>query len=346
MSSNHATLATGPLITADILQRRLDTRTKPRGSLGDLETLAIRIGTILQSEQPRFTQPRIMVFAADHGIAQAGVSAYPAEVTAQMVANYLAGGAAINVLARQHGLALSVINAGVGSILQPIPGLVDCSLGLGTRNCMYQAAMTDEQCSVAVATGRRLAGAAIAADSNALLLGEMGIGNTTSAALLLHRLLDWPLARCVGRGTGVDDAGLERKVRCVATASARVPQELAPLQLLSEFGGFELAMLVGTILECARHRCLAVLDGFAVSVCALLAGKLDPKVHDHCIFSHCSAELGHRALLQHLGVKPLLDLNLRLGEASGAALAWPLLEASARLLSDMASFEAAGVADR
>lgn len=363
-------LAARTVTTAD-LQHRLDTRTKPQGSLGRLETLAIRIGLTLQSEQPRFTQPRVMVFAGDHGVAPAGVSAFPQEVTAQMVMNYLSGGAAINVLARQLGLALAVIDAGVASPLPPTPGLIDRSLGRGTRNYMQEPAMTAEQRDAAIATGRELAAAAIADGSNALLLGEMGIGNTASAAMLLHRVTGWTLGDCVGRGTGLDDAGLARKIALLQTASARCPQELAPLEALAEFGGFELAMLVGAILEAARHRCLVVIDGFAVSVAALIANLIGDGVGaysgarsgdsyslqagarrgradalSHCVFSHCSAEKAHRALLRRLDVQPLLDLELRLGEASGAALAWPLIDSSARLLSDMASFESAGVADR
>jgi nicotinate-nucleotide--dimethylbenzimidazole phosphoribosyltransferase len=335
-----------PRVTHDQLQRRLDTRTKPQGSLGQLEALAIRLGVILQAEQPRFSQPCILVFAGDHGIAREGVSAYPPEVTAQMVANYLAGGAAINVLARQHGLGMSVVNAGVATPLAAAPGLIDHSFGLGTRNSLREAAMTAEQARAALAAGRSLAANAIAQGSNALLLGEMGIGNTASASLMLHRLTGWPLSQCVGRGTGLDDAGLERKLRTLEAASARVARALEPVEILQEFGGFELAMIVGAILECARHRCVAVIDGFAVSVCALLARQIDDAALEHCVFSHCSAEHAHRALLDLLGQRPLLDLGLRLGEATGAALAWPLLDASARLMSDMASFESAGVSDK
>jgi nicotinate-nucleotide--dimethylbenzimidazole phosphoribosyltransferase len=343
---HHAHSASASTVAAEALQRRWDTRTKPQGSLGQLEALALRVGLILQSEQPKLTDPRIMVFAGDHGIAREGVSAYPQDVTAQMVANYLSGGAAINVLARHNGLALSVINAGVAVALPAVPGLIDCSLGPGTRNCVAEPAMSEQQCEAAIATGRRLAANAVTAGANALLLGEMGIGNTASASLLLHGVTGWPLTHCVGRGTGLDDAGLARKLRVLEAASARVNSPLEPQTILQEFGGFELAMLVGVILECARHRCIVVIDGFAVSVCALIARALQPASIEHCIFSHCSAEHAHRALLAWLGHKPLLDLELRLGEATGAALAWPLIDASTRLLTDMASFESAGVSDR
>jgi nicotinate-nucleotide--dimethylbenzimidazole phosphoribosyltransferase len=333
-------------VTTEMLQRRWDTRTKPQGSLGQLETLAIRVGVILQSERPRFTRPAIMVFAGDHGIAREGVSAFPQAVTAQMVANYLSGGAAINVLARQYGLALSVVNAGVAASVPAVPGLIDGSLGAGTANSALEPAMTADECTSAIDTGRRLAASAISAGSNALLLGEMGIGNTASASLLLHRATGWPLEDCIGRGTGLDDAGLARKLRVLETASARVDGPLTPLDIVREFGGFELAMLIGAILECARRPCVAVIDGFTVSVCALIAQQLDPTALEHCVFSHCSAEHAHRAVLNHIGHKPLLDLDMRLGEATGAALAWPLIDASTRLLSDMASFESAGVSDR
>lgn len=333
-------------VTPEALQRRLDSRTKPQGSLGQLESLAVRIGLALDTDRPRFTQPTIMIFAADHGIANDGVSAYPSAVTGQMLGNYVSGGAAINVLARQHGLALRVIDAGVASDIPPHPALTRRSIARGTRNFRLEPAMTIGQCNAAVEAGRELAGAALRAGCNALLLGEMGIGNTACAALLLHRRTGWPLPDCVGRGTGLDDAALLRKISLLAEAASRVPGSLSPLHTLAEFGGFEIAMLTGVLLEAAQHRCIVVIDGFAVCVAALLAFEMDAHVARHCVFSHCSAEKAHRALLAHLDARPLLDLDLRLGEGSGAALAWPLIDATARLITEMASFESAGVADR
>jgi nicotinate-nucleotide--dimethylbenzimidazole phosphoribosyltransferase len=320
------------MITTEALQRRLDTRTKPQGSLGALEALALQLGLVLQTETPVLRSPHVLVFAGDHGIATDGVSAFPQSVTAQMLQNFRGGGAAINVLARQHNLALTVVDAGVAPA--------------GTRNFRLEPAMTAEQCVAAIETGRRYAAEAISGGSNALLLGEMGIGNTACAAMLLHRRTGWPLAECVGRGTGLDDAALERKRRALEQASARCPRSLTPVETLTEFGGFELAMLVGAIVETARHRCIAVIDGFAVGVAALLASEMDARVRERCVFSHCSAENGHRKLLAHLEARPLLDLQLRLGEGSGAALAWPLITSAARLMTEMASFESAGVADR
>ena len=333
-------------ITPAALQRRLDTRTKPQGSLGRLEALGVHIGQALDTDRPRFVQPTIMVFAADHGIAADGVSAFPSAVTAQMLLNYLAGGAAINVLARQHGLALRVIDAGVASDVPTHPGLTNRSIARGTRNFRVEAAMTQAQCLAALNAGRELADATLRAGSNALLLGEMGIGNTACAAILLHRRTGWPMADCVGRGTGLDDTALLRKTALLTEAAARIPHELSPQQTLTEFGGFEFAMLIGAILQAAQHRCIVVVDGFAVSVAALLAIEMDSAVASHCVFSHCSAEKAHRALLARLNASPLLDLQLRLGEGSGAALAWPLVDATARLMTEMASFESAGVSDR
>lgn len=334
-----------PMITTAVLQQRLDTRTKPQGSLGALEKLGIHLGLALQTQTPAFNAPQIFVFAADHGIATDGVSAYPQSVTAQMLENYRNGGAAINVLARQHDLSLTVIDAGVARA-PGLPSPPASWIASGTRNFRLQPAMDAEQCTRAIETGRRLAADAVRSGSNALLLGEMGIGNTACAALLLHRRTGWPLEECVGRGTGLDDAALERKRRKLAESSARCTGALTPLATLVEFGGFEIAMLTGALLEVAQHRCIAVVDGFAVSVAALLAMEIDPEVRAHCVFSHCSAETGHRKLLAHLDARPLLDLQMRLGEGTGAALAWPLIDATARLMTQMASFESAGVADR
>lgn len=334
-----------PMITTAVLQQRLDTRTKPQGSLGALEKLGIHLGLALQTQTPAFNAPQIFVFAADHGIATDGVSAYPQSVTAQMLENYRNGGAAINVLARQHDLSLTVIDAGVARA-PGLPSPPASWIASGTRNFRLQPAMNAEQCTRAIETGRRLAADAVRSGSNALLLGEMGIGNTSCAALLLHRRTGWSLEECVGRGTGLDDAALERKRRRLAESSARCTGALTPLATLVEFGGFEIAMLTGALLEVAQHRCIAVVDGFAVSVAALLAMEIDPEVRAHCVFSHCSAETGHRKLLAHLDARPLLDLQMRLGEGTGAALAWPLIDATARLMTQMASFESAGVTDR
>jgi nicotinate-nucleotide--dimethylbenzimidazole phosphoribosyltransferase len=333
-------------VTVESLQHRLDTRTKPQGSLGSLEPLAIQIGLALDTETPVFHAPHAFVFAGDHGIAVDGVSAFPQAVTAQMLLNYLNGGAAINVLARQYGLALVVTDAGIAADPIDHPALSRFGIARGTRNYRLEPAMTQEQCERAIDAARTLASNALSQGSNALLLGEMGIGNTASAALLLHSRTGWALEECVGRGTGLDDTGLLRKRALLRESAQRRSRPETALEALSEFGGFEIAALVGALLATVDHRCIAVIDGFTVSVAAMLAIEMDPRVRSHCIFSHCSAETAHRKLLQRLNARPILDLEMRLGEGSGAALAWPVIDATARLMTNMASFESAGVSDR
>ncbi|MFM9917261.1 MAG: nicotinate-nucleotide--dimethylbenzimidazole phosphoribosyltransferase [Rhizobacter sp.] len=323
------------------LQHRLDRKTKPLGSLGCIESLALQIGLILRSDQPVLVQPQLAVFAGDHGLAARGVSAYPSDVTWQMVENFLSGGAAVNVLARQHGLALTVIDAGVRHEFAPRTGLLDRKVAAGTADAFEGAAMSEAQCLLAVRTGREVVSGL---PGNALLLGEMGIGNTSSAALLMARLSGEPIERCVGRGTGLDDTGLLRKLEVLRGVLERHPRAVGPLQALSAFGGFEIAMLVGAVLQAVEEHRVVVVDGFITGAAVLVAQRMLPAVVPGCVFAHRSDEAGHALMLQGLGVKPLLDLGLRLGEGSGAALAWPLLESAVRLLREMASFESAGVA--
>jgi len=323
------------------LQLRLDRKTKPMGSLGRIESLALQIGLILRSERPALEQPQLVVFAGDHGLAARGVSAYPSDVTWQMVENFLSGGAAVSVLARQHGLALTVVDAGVRHDFTPRPGLLDRKTAGGTADALDGPAMSEEQCVQALCAGRE-----VVRDlpGNALLLGEMGIGNTSSAALLMSRLAGEPIERCIGRGTGLDDSGLERKLRVLRGVLHKHPRAVEPLQALSAFGGFEIAMLVGAVLQAVEERRVVVVDGFITGAAVLVAQQMQPAVVQGCVFAHRSDEAGHALMLQGLGATPLLDLGLRLGEGSGAALAWPLLDSAVRLLSEMASFETAGVA--
>ena len=325
------------------LQQRLDRQTKPRGALGRLEAIALQIGLLQGRPDPVLTDPQLLLFAADHGLAHQGVSAYPQDVTWQMVANMLAGGAAINVLARQHGLALTLVDAGVAHDFGAAAGLVSAKLGWGTADASTGPAMPPATAAQALRTG-----AALMAErpGNAVLFGEMGIANSASAALLLARLAGVPVAQATGRGTGLDDAGLLHKQAVLACALARAPRATAPLDVLAEFGGFEIGMLAGAMLQAAAQRRLIVVDGFIVGAALLLAARLAPAVLDACVFAHHGAEAGHAAMLAALGAQPLLGLGLRLGEGSGAALAWPLVVSSLLLLDQMASFESAGVSDR
>ncbi len=322
------------------LQARVDGKTKPLGSLGRLEALAVQIGCILGTGSPRLDRPQLVVFAADHGLAAQGVSAYPSDVTWQMVENFLAGGAAVSVLARQHGLTLTVVDAGVRHDFPPRSGLLQRKIGPGTADSLAGPAMSEAQCAAAITAGRE-----VVRDlpGNALLLGEMGIGNTSAAALLLARLADQPIERCVGRGTGLDDAGLARKVRVLRDVLARHSLASAPLAALAAFGGFEIAMMTGAVLQAALERRVIVVDGFIASSAVLVASRLQPQVLLRCVFAHCSDEAGHALMLRTLDAQALLSLGLRLGEGSGAALAWPLIESACRLLDEMASFESACV---
>jgi nicotinate-nucleotide--dimethylbenzimidazole phosphoribosyltransferase len=326
--------------------RRLDLLTKPQGSLGRLEHLAAQMCALQGTLQIRVSDPVGIVFAADHGIANRGVSAYPREVTVQMVANYLRGGAAISVLARLHGLDLWIVDAGVDGDCGTHPRLINAKVRNGTRDFVEGAAMTAAECADALDRGRDIVARKVGPLTNVLILGEMGIGNTSSSALLMHGLTGLPLIECVGRGTGLDDAGLDRKHAILAQALQRRVPPTDALQLLAEYGGFEIAMLTGALLAAAARGLLVLIDGFTVSVAAALASRVNSGVLGHCVFAHRSAEHAHHALLQHLRVEPLLQLDLRLGEGSGAALALPLLRAAAALFREMATFETAGVSDR
>jgi len=328
---------------ANALRQRIDQKTKPLGALGQLEELMLKLGLILSTETPVLEAPQMMVFAGDHGLAARGVSAYPSDVTWQMVENFLAGGAAVSVLARQHSLALTVVDAGVRHDFAPRPGLVLAKVAPGTADALSGPAMSAEQCSAAIAKGRALVQER---PGNAVLLGEMGIGNTSSAALLLARLAGHPIEACVGRGTGLDDAQLQRKTEVLAQVLALHREVKEPLDVLAAFGGFEIAMMVGAVLQASLERRVIVVDGFISSSAVLVAAKLQPAVLERCVFAHRSNESGHRLMLEALQAEPLLDLGLRLGEGSGAALAWPLLESACRILREMASFASAGVSEK
>lgn len=325
------------------VQAAIDGKTKPLGALGRLETLALQLALIQGSETPRLVQPQLVVFAADHGIAAQGVSAYPAEVTPQMVRNFLAGGAAVAVLARQHGLALTVADCGVAAEFEPHPLLVRLKVAgaeHGSADASAGPSMSRAQCETAIVQGRRLVAGQ---PGNALLLGEMGIGNTSAAALLMARLTGEPVGVCTGRGTGLDDAGLARKCAVLQRALDANAGARTPLAALAALGGLEIATMVGAVQQAAALSRVVVVDGFITTAAVAVAAALQPEILASCVFSHRSQELGHRRWLQHLGVRPLLDLDLRLGEGSGAALAWPLLESACRILAEMASFESAGV---
>jgi nicotinate-nucleotide--dimethylbenzimidazole phosphoribosyltransferase len=329
------------------LQNKIDQKTKPIGALGRLEKLALHLGLIQHSLTPRLRNPHILVCAGDHGAAKAGVSAYPQEVTWQMVENFLAGGAAINVLARQAGMSLVVADAGVNHVFGARDGLLDAKVAPGTASYLEGPAMSSEQCTTALQRGAAVARDLAASGCNALGLGEMGIGNTAAASLLTHCVTGLPLNACVGRGTGLDDAGLARKRELLARAVSHwKDRDEQPLHILARFGGFEIAMLTGAMLAAAEAGMIVLIDGFIVTSALLIAHRMHPAVLDYCVFAHRSEEAGHRGQLEYLKTEPLLDLGLRLGEGTGAALAFPLLKAACAFLDEMASFESAGVSNR
>ena len=335
---------------APALQQRIDRKTKPLGALGRLEALAQQIGLIQQRLEPQLLQPQMLVFAGDHGAACAGVSAYPQDVTWQMVENFLAGGAAINVFARQMEMNLTVVDAGVAHDFGARAGLVDAKIARGTANFIERPAMSPEQRDEAIARGRQLAHNLFENGCNVVGFGEMGIGNTAAASLLTHCLVGEAggagLETVTGRGTGLDDAGLARKRGLLATALARGGRPTDPLAVLAEYGGFEIAMMAGAMLGAAERRMVLLIDGFIVTSALLVAHALAPRLLPYCIFAHRSQEPGHAIQHRHLGVEALLQLDLRLGEGTGAALAWPLVQAAVNFLNEMASFESAGVTER
>jgi nicotinate-nucleotide--dimethylbenzimidazole phosphoribosyltransferase len=326
-------------------EEELDRKTKPRGSLGRLERLAAQYAGIRGDAAPPPPEPAVLVAAADHGYAEEGVSAYPAEVTAQMVRTFASGGAAICVLAREAGARLVVVDAGVRA---PVDnrGVRSLRIGAGTANATRGRAMTRDQASHAIAAGIGLAQELAADGITALALGDMGIGNTTAAAALHAWFLGVEPARVCGPGTGLDADGVRAKVSVVERALAANPLSGDdPLETLAALGGFEIALLTGAILGAAAERVAVVVDGFIVGAAAFAAIRLAPAARDYLIAGHLSPEPGHRLALEELGLEPLLELELRLGEGTGAALALPLVRAAVAILSEMATFDAAGVTD-
>jgi nicotinate-nucleotide--dimethylbenzimidazole phosphoribosyltransferase len=317
------------------LRARIDGKAKPPGSLGRLEDLAVQIGLIQGSETPRIERVEAYVFAGDHGMNAEGVSAYPSAVTTAMVATFLTGRASVNALAEACGVEVVVVDAGVDADLEPHPGLIDAKIRKGSRNAAAEPALTLAEVDEAL---RRGAGIAAASVADALIIGEMGIGNSASAALIMHRLAPAPLEDCIGLGAGHDAEGLARKQAVLARAAAR-SDAAEPFDTLVQFGGLEIAMMTGALLGGAAAGKVMVVDGFISSAAALAAARSAPGLIDRLVFAHASAERGHRALLATLGAEPLLDLHMRLGEGSGGVLAAPLLRGAARLMTNTASLQ-------
>jgi nicotinate-nucleotide--dimethylbenzimidazole phosphoribosyltransferase len=339
------------------LQHRIDNKTKPPGSLGRLEEIALKAGLIQQTTKPSIRNPHIIVFAGDHGISKTGlVNAYPQEVTQQMVLNFLRGGAAINVFCRQHSITLKVVDAGVNfnfaaNFTTSMRESFICQkTGYGTKNYLVEPAMTEDEAKRAINKGKEVV--EVIAEStgcNCIGFGEMGIGNTSSASLIMSAITSISVANCTGRGTGVNEEQLKTKIKTleeVFTFHKLETLRTKPVSLLSAVGGFEIAMMAGAYLKAAELKMIIVVDGFIAGAALLLALGINPDVRANCIFAHTSHEQAHAAMLRWLDVQPLLQLNLRLGEGTGAALAMPLIQSAVNFLNEMASFEEAGVSDK
>jgi nicotinate-nucleotide--dimethylbenzimidazole phosphoribosyltransferase len=330
------------------IQETINGKTKPVGALGKLEDIALQIGLIQETITPLLRKPHILVFAADHGIAATGlVNPYPQAVTAQMVQNFATGGAAINVFCRQHGIELRIVDSGVNASLdhlQSHPHFIDAKIAKGTANYAATAAMTAMEFNNAWQQSEAIIDAVSGSGCNCIGFGEMGIGNTSAAALMMSAITGIPVTACVGRGTGVNEAQLQTKISTLEKVFALHKDTFTNTQsILQTVGGFELVMMTAAFLRAAALKMVIVVDGFICSAALLAAQQMDPAVIDYCIFAHVSGEQAHGRMLEYMGAKPLLDMGLRLGEGTGAALVMPLLQSSVAFLTEMASFDTAGV---
>ncbi len=330
----------------DQLIRKVNNKTKPLGSLGILEDIAIQIGEIQNTLNPELNNPSMLVFAADHGIVAEGVSPYPKEVTSQMVLNFLNGGAAINVFCNQNGIAIKIVDAGVDYDFGNIPALVHAKIAFGTKNMLHEPAMSADECEQAMQKGTELVKAEFENQSNVIGFGEMGIGNTSAAALLMSRVTGIEIEKCVGPGTGLNDQGVRHKTKILQKVLAKYVDLKDTKEILAAMGGFEIAMIAGAMLEAARLNMLILVDGFIVTSALLVAHAINPAILRNSVFCHQSKEPGHEQMLKYLGVKAILNNNLRLGEGTGAALAYPMVKAAVNFLNEMASFEDAGVSKK
>jgi nicotinate-nucleotide--dimethylbenzimidazole phosphoribosyltransferase len=327
------------------LQRKIDLKTKPPGSLGKLERVALKIGLIQNTLSPELRNPTHIVFAGDHGLTDEGVSPYPKEVTYQMVMNFLAGGAAINIFCRQNNINLKVVDAGVDFDFPAESNLIHAKIARGTKNIMKEPAMSVELCQQAMNKGKDIVNAEFESGCNVISFGEMGIGNTSAASLLLHKYTGQSIEECTGRGTGHDDEGLKKKIAILKEASIQ-HNVSDPVEILAAYGGLEIAMMCGAMMQAKDNGMIILVDGFTTTSALLAAYKIDKSIFDNCIFCHISQEKGHKYMLEYLGAEALVDLNMRLGEGTGAAVTYPLIKSAVLFLNEMASFEDAGVSNK
>ena len=329
-----------------LLQEKIDSKTKPIGALGTLEDLAFQMGTVFETLEPKITNPNIVVFAADHGIANHGVSAYPQDVTRQMVANFLEGGAAINVFCKQHNIQLSIVDAGVNYDFPTNANLINAKIAKGTQSFLHLPAMSEMEVELCFEKGKEIVENIAKSGSNCIGFGEMGIGNTSTASVLMSLLTGFPIEECVGKGTGVEDEKLIQKQNLLKKAIENYSGQAELKQQLAYFGGFEIIQMAGGMLAAFENKMLILVDGFICSVAYLIAFKMNPNIKKNAVFCHCSAEQAHQKLLDYLDAKPILNLDLRLGEGTGCAIALPLLKSAEAFLNEMASFESAGISKK
>ena len=328
------------------IQQIIDLKTKPLGALGLLEKIALKIGLVQQQPKLELKNPHLIVFASDHGIAQSGVSAYPAEVTPQMVLNFLNNGAAINVFCNQNKIELSIVDSGVNYDFDNYTILKNCKIAKSTKNFLYESAMTSTQLDECFTHSQKIVAEIAKKGTNIIGFGEMGIGNTSSASMLVHYLTNLPLEQCVGRGTGLNDEQLKTKLEILSQAKNTHGEIKDPKQILATFGGFEVAQMTGAMLAAFEHNMLLMIDGYIASAALLVASKLKPEILNNAIFCHQSDEFGHQYLLNYFNEEPILKINLRVGEGTGCALAYPIIKSAVNFFNDMASFESAGVSNK
>ncbi len=328
------------------LQRKIDLKTKPKGALGRLEQLALQIGTVQNTLNPVLTKPAIVVFAGDHGIAKSGVSAYPQEVTYQMVLNFLNEGAAINVFCKQHDIHLQIVDTGVNFNFKAHEKLIRAKVEKGTKNFLEEKAMNIHELENCLSQSEKIVNDLHEGGCNIIGFGEMGIGNTSSATMIMSNLCGLPIESCVGRGTALNDEQFAHKINILKQCELRHGRSADPVAVLQSYGGFEIAHLTGAMLAAYENNMLIMVDGFIATAAYLAAVMINPLLQNNAIFCHLSDETGHRQLLKHLGADPILNLNMRLGEGTGCAVAYPLIQSAVNFLNGMASFESASVSTK
>lgn len=326
------------------IQDKINSLTKPVGSLGTLEDVALQLCLIQETLTPKLLNPALLLFAADHGITDEGVSPCPKSVTWQMVYNFLRGGAGINVFCDQHNIKLRIVDSGVDYDFGKIPGLINRKVAYGTKNYLFEPAMTKEECEQAIETGAELVYQEYLKGCNIIAFGEMGISNTSSSSIILSKIAQLPLEECVGKGAGHNEEGVKHKLKILTEAVEKHKNISDPFEILQVFGGFEIAMMVGGMLKAAELKMAILVDGFIHTSAVMVANALEKNILDYCIFSHFSNESGHKKMLDHLGVNPIINLNLRLGEGTGSAIAYSIIESAVLMINKMETFKDAEVA--